>query len=29
MPESGRLFLGVNDPNVRDNSGSFAVTLGW
>jgi hypothetical protein len=27
MPASGRLFLGINDSNVRDNSGQFDVTL--
>jgi len=29
MPGSGRLFLGINDSNVRDNSGNFTITLGW
>jgi hypothetical protein len=28
MPASGRLFLGVNDDNFGDNSGSFTVTIG-
>lgn len=27
MPASGRLYLGVNDDNVSDNSGSFSVTI--
>jgi hypothetical protein len=27
MPQSGRLMLGGNDGNVRDNSGVFVVTL--
>jgi uncharacterized Zn-binding protein involved in type VI secretion len=27
MPESGRLMLGVNDNNLSDNSGSFAVIV--
>jgi hypothetical protein len=27
MPQAGRLMLGVNDGNVRDNSGVFVVTL--
>jgi len=27
MPESGRLMLGVNDNDLSDNSGSFAVTV--
>ncbi len=27
MPQSGRFMLGVNDGNVRDNSGVFVVTL--
>jgi hypothetical protein len=27
MPHSGRLMLGINDGNVRDNSGAFVVTL--
>jgi hypothetical protein len=27
MPQSGRFMLGINDGNVRDNSGAFVVTL--
>jgi len=27
MPATGRLFLGINDVNFKDNSGSFAVTI--
>jgi len=27
MPGSGRLFIGINDSSLRDNSGAFAVTL--
>jgi hypothetical protein len=27
MPQSGRFMLGVNDGNVRDNSGVFVVTV--
>lgn len=27
MPESGPLYLGINDDNVSDNSGQFTVTL--
>ncbi len=27
MPVAGRLFLGVNDDNVSDNSGAFTVTV--
>ena len=27
MPGSGRLHLGINDDDVRDNSGSFAVRI--
>jgi len=27
MPASGRLFLGVNDDYLQDNSGSFRVTV--
>jgi len=27
MPADGRLFLGVNDDNVTDNSGEFVVTV--
>lgn len=27
MPADGRLFLGVNDDNVSDNSGEFVVTV--
>jgi curli biogenesis system outer membrane secretion channel CsgG len=27
--KSGRLLLGVNDTDVKDNSGSFAVTVRW
>jgi Ca2+-binding EF-hand superfamily protein len=27
MPQSGRLFLGVNDDDVADNGGEFAVTI--
>jgi hypothetical protein len=27
MPATGRLFLGVNDVNFRDNNGAFAVTI--
>jgi hypothetical protein len=29
MPATGRLFLGINDSNVRDNSGQFTVTLSF
>ena len=29
MPASGRLLLGINDSNVRDNSGQFTVTLSF
>jgi hypothetical protein len=29
MPASGRLALGINDSNVRDNSGHYMVTLGY
>ncbi|HTY64402.1 MAG TPA: hypothetical protein VMG30_19285 [Acidobacteriota bacterium] len=25
----GRLFLGINDDNVSDNTGSYAVTIRW
>ena len=27
MPANGRLFLGVNDDDVRDNSGNFVVQM--
>ena len=27
MPDSGRLFLGVNDDHVADNSGNFVVKV--
>jgi hypothetical protein len=27
MPTSGRLYLGINDDDVRDNSGSFEVRI--
>ena len=27
MPESGRLFLGVNDDHVQDNSGNYVVKI--
>ena len=27
MPKSGQLFLGINDFNVKDNAGSFVVTI--
>lgn len=27
--EYGRLFLGINDDNFRDNSGSFTVRIRW
>jgi hypothetical protein len=27
MPQSGRLFLGINDDNVSDNGGEFQVTI--
>jgi hypothetical protein len=27
MPDSGRLFLGVNDDHVRDNSGNYVVKI--
>lgn len=27
MPESGPLYLGINDDNLGDNSGQFSVTL--
>ena len=27
MPDSGRLFLGVNDDHVPDNSGNFVVKI--
>jgi hypothetical protein len=27
MPASGQLFLGVNDGNLPDNSGSFQVQV--
>src|SRR5262249_31197744 len=27
MPACGWLFLGINDDNVGDNSGAFAVTI--
>lgn len=29
MPATGRLFLGINDSNLRDNSGQFTVTLSF
>ncbi len=29
MRSSGRLFLGVNDDQVRDNSGAFRVTVSY
>ena len=28
MPDSGELFLGVNDANFGDNSGEFRVIVG-
>ena len=27
MPDSGRLYLGVNDDHVPDNSGNFVVKI--
>ena len=27
MPASGRLFLGINDDYLQDNTGSFSVTI--
>jgi hypothetical protein len=27
MPQSGKLFLGVNDFIFKDNAGSFVVTI--
>ena len=27
MPASGRLYLGVNDDELSDNSGAFQVTV--
>ncbi len=27
MPDAGLLYLGVNDDNVGDNQGAFAVTV--
>jgi hypothetical protein len=27
MPESGRLYLGVNDDELSDNTGAFEVVL--
>jgi hypothetical protein len=27
MPENGRLFLGVNDDHVADNSGNYVVKV--
>jgi hypothetical protein len=27
MPENGRLFLGVNDDHVADNSGNYVVKI--
>jgi hypothetical protein len=27
--ENGRLFIGVNDDNFRDNSGSYRLTIRW
>ena len=27
MPDNGRLFLGVNDDHVQDNSGNFVVKI--
>jgi hypothetical protein len=27
MPEDGRLFLGVNDDHVADNSGNYVVRI--
>jgi hypothetical protein len=27
MPASGRLFLGINDDVVTDNTGNFSVTI--
>jgi hypothetical protein len=27
MPASGRLYLGVNDDHVPDNSGNFVVKI--
>ncbi len=27
--EAGRLYLGINDNNLRDNSGSYRVTVRW
>jgi hypothetical protein len=27
MPDNGRLFLGVNDDHVQDNSGNYVVKV--
>jgi hypothetical protein len=27
MPASGRLYFGVNDDDVRDNTGSFVIEM--
>ena len=27
MPDNGRLFLGVNDDHVPDNSGNYVVKV--
>jgi hypothetical protein len=27
VPQAGRLFLGINDDKVSDNSGEFHVTI--
>jgi hypothetical protein len=27
MPDSGRLYLGINDDILRDNSGAFRVRV--
>ena len=27
MPDNGRLFLGVNDDHVEDNSGNYVVKV--
>ena len=29
MSASGSLYVGINDSNVRDNTGTFTVTVGW
>ena len=28
MPAAGRLFIGVNDSELSDNSGTYMVTIG-